>query len=78
MFSSIVDNIIEESHKVKKYRGTFQYRRRTFGKDSNPEKKDKQEQCRILDKIIAKDAESIVNNSRDLNIDGTPETSRAK
>ena len=41
MFCTKIDNLIEESHKVKKYRTTFHQKTKS-NKESNPELKDKQ------------------------------------
>ena len=41
MYCSKIDNLIEESHKVKKFRNFQTHKTKSMGKVNNPELKDK-------------------------------------
>ena len=41
MYSSKIDRLIEQSHKVKKYKNLFNNQGKSINKESNPERNDK-------------------------------------
>ena len=65
MFSSKIDDIIEESNKVKKYRNTYTNQIRNSARNrSNSQLKDKKEKQEIMNRIIANEIDEIMKKSR--------------